>query len=144
MKLPIAVVLLAMAGGCRTTQAPPSTAEPAQRSATSHPSATTQEQCRACNGVWGRHGLAQVEGCNCRTKDAGKVCRHGSECESVCVVSDTPEREVVDPGPPPRGFFVGRCAEFVTPFGCARTLGKTADPKALVPLDEPPMKVCVD
>ena len=144
MKLTLVVVLLALAGGCRTTKPQLSTVEPAQRSATSRPKPANPEECRACNGVWGKHGMAQAEGCNCRTKDAGKICRHGSECESACVAKDTPDQEVVEAGPPARGFFLGQCAEFVTPFGCARIIEKSGDPKAPVLLDEPPMKLCVD
>jgi hypothetical protein len=144
MKHTFAAVLFVLAGGCRTTKPQPSTVEPAQRSATSRHNPTSQEECRACNGAWGRHGLVQTEGCNCRTKDAGKICRHGSECESVCVAKETPDQEVVDKGPPARGFFLGQCAEFVTPFGCARIIDKSGDAKAPVLLDEPPMKLCVD
>ena len=144
MKLIFALVLVGLVGGCRTTKPQPVSMEPAQRSAVSRAKPASPAECRACNGVWGRHGLAQTESCNCRTRDAGKVCRHGSECESACVAKEIPDQEVVEPGPPARGFFLGQCAEFVTPFGCARFIDKTGDPKALVPLDEPPMKICVD
>src|SRR5450759_4309113 len=82
----VAVVFL-VAVGCRSTRpqhasdAPTRVASPAIAAASTSPTApprasvmpspSTLEECRACNGEWGRHGLAQKESCLCRTKDAG-------------------------------------------------------------------------
>jgi hypothetical protein len=118
---------------CRRT--PP----PAARSATP----ATAEACRACNGDFGVHGLDPTPRCLCRTHDAGKRCRGKDECEADCI-GDLGEQEVTDPGPPPRGAFVGRCAEFQTTFGCHRLLPDRGRAPAPVRLDEPPAELCVD
>jgi hypothetical protein len=103
----------------------------------------TAEGCRACNGDFGVHGLAPTPFCNCRTHDAGKRCRGKDDCESECV-GDDGEREVVDPGPPPRGHRLGRCAEFRTMFGCHAFLPPHGAAPALVRLDQEPEEICVD
>lgn len=79
------------------------------------PRAQAQAACVACQGVWGRWGMRQQEGCNCRTSDAGRACEDGADCEAGCVW--TGSRQVS------RGMFVavGRCAERRMNFGC-RTL----------------------
>jgi hypothetical protein len=77
----------------------------------------TKEACVTCNGVWAVHGLAETESCNCRTKDSGKLCRDGSECEASCL-ADENRFEVVQAGPPAKGFYVGNCSEFEISFGC--------------------------
>src|SRR5207342_1925941 len=102
----------------------------------------TPEACRACRGDWGVHGLADKETCNCRTTDGGKRCRDGGECQGMCIAAETPEREVTALGPPPRGFFAGRCSELVTVFGCNRIIDRGALARGPVPLAEPPMMIC--
>ncbi len=105
------------------------------------PSPSTLEECRACNGEWGRHGLAQKESCLCRTKDAGKVCRSMRDCESQCVAKDDPDTEVVDKGPPAKGYFLGKCHPYTPYFGCGLLLRHAVNP---VTLDVPPPRICVD
>ena len=128
-----AVLALGCLIACRRT--PP----PDARSA----APATAEACRACNGDFGVHGLSPTPICLCRTHDAGKRCRGKDECEADCI-GDLGEREVTDPGPPPRGAFVGRCAEFRTTFGCHRFLPNRGRSPAPVLLDEPPAELCVD
>jgi hypothetical protein len=41
--------------------------------------------CAECDGHWGRYGMSDHERCACRTKDAGKVCHDGDECQSGCL-----------------------------------------------------------
>ena len=48
------------------------------------------------------------------------------------------------PGPPARGFFVGRCSELVTVFGCNRVIERGASAHGPVLLAEPPQTLCVD
>jgi len=88
--------------------------------------------------------MAQKEACLCRTKDAGKTCKSKQDCESQCVAEDDPDTEVVDKGPPPKGFFLGKCHPYAKYFGCARLLLDQVDGHKPVPLDEPPAKLCVD
>jgi len=101
---------------------------------------TTEEGCRACNGVFGPQGIEQKPRCVCRTKDAGKKCHGKDDCEGDCI-GDLGEKEVTEVGPPPRGFWVGHCSEMRTTFGCHIFLQKAAMP---VPLDEKPQQMCVD
>jgi hypothetical protein len=149
------LLVLLLAAGCRTTQPvaePPITAAPAAPTPVAEPSTaarpalaktiTSPEACKACDGQWGRYGLAQQEGCLCRTKDAGKVCKSMQDCESECVAGEVPETEIVEPGPPAKGFFLGRCHAFVPFIGCGRLLGVSDG--APVSLAEPPPKICVD
>jgi len=101
----------------------------------------TEDGCKTCNGVWGPQGINPEPRCVCRTKDAGKKCRGKDDCEGECV-GDLGDREVTEPGPPPRGFWIGRCAEMRTTFGCHVFLpGKATTP---VRLDEAPGQMCVD
>jgi hypothetical protein len=82
--------------------------------------------CRACKGEWGAHGLSQMEGCICRTKDAGRIC-HGGDCEGACLY-----RETVDGKPQ------GRCAELRTTLGCQERITRSADGQIAI------HNVCVD
>jgi hypothetical protein len=133
--------------GC-AHQAKPLPPEPAPATApapVTHPPPTTAEACRLCRGDWGIHGLLQTETCNCRTNDGGKRCTDGADCQGVCVAgADAPEREVVSPGPPARGFFVGRCSELVTVYGCIRIIDRGVRAVGPTELGEPPGAICVD
>lgn len=105
---------------------------------------SSAEQCRTrCNGRWGPHGMAGVPSCLCRTGDNGKACRDRADCEGACIF-DPQETEVLDPGPPPRGYFGGKCSEFVTAFGCLRRISKGARAAGPVDLQQLPPKVCID
>lgn len=134
----MAAVLVFGTPGCRRGDGPRAAAS--SQAATQAPRSASE--CKACNGEWGVHGLLQVESCLCRTHDVGKVCRDGLECEGECVV-EVGKTQVVEPGPPRRGFFLGRCSEFDHVFGCNKLLmdGTGAQPTSL---EEPPGEVCVD
>lgn len=41
--------------------------------------------CEQCSGVWGRYGVNRIQGCNCKTTDAGKVCNDGDDCQGLCL-----------------------------------------------------------
>jgi hypothetical protein len=110
---------------------------------TRKPPPQTERDCKACNGDWGVHGLSPKPSCNCRTTDGGKRCKDGAECEGLCTAADDPEREVVERGPPARGFFVGRCSTFMTIFGCYRPIDDGARARP-VDLTEPPQMICAD
>lgn len=104
----------------------------------------TEEECRACNGAWGKHGLRQIAYCTCGTKDGDKRCRDGAECEGLCVAADEPEREIVQAGPPPRGYFVGKCSAYVKVFGCRRIIQRGAAAGLPHDFTTPPQKMCFD
>lgn len=104
----------------------------------------TAEECkRVCNGEWSAHGLTGVVSCLCRTTDAGKDCRGKNECQGECLLEPL-RTEVVDKGPPARGYFIGKCAEFVTSFGCSRRIQADTQSRGPVDLSEPPPKLCMD
>jgi hypothetical protein len=105
--------------------------------------AQNEQDCKACGGVWAPHGISTKPSCNCATSDGGKRCKDGAECEGVCVAAGEPEREVVDPGPPPRGFFVGRCSKTVAIFGCYRPIERGAS-ATHADLTTPPQTICAD
>ena len=136
-------IALTCAGiGCRSRSPAPGNRAPAPPP-TTRP--VTPDACRACRGVWAVHGLDDKESCNCRTTDAGKRCRDGADCQGKCVVSaNKPETEVVQAGPPALGFFVGRCSELVTVFGCNSLIERGASAAGPKPLAEPPQTLCVD
>jgi hypothetical protein len=81
--------------------------------------------------------------CLCRTTDAGKDCRSKSECQGECLLEPL-RSEVVEKGPPARGYFIGKCAEFVTSFGCARRIQADTQSQGPVDLSEPPPQLCLD
>jgi hypothetical protein len=105
---------------------------------------TTEEGCKACNGLWGAHGVSQTPSCNCRTTDGGRRCRDGAECQGLCLAAEEPEREIVEAGPPARGHFIGRCSETRAVFGCYRSIDRGAADRGPVPLTDPPAQLCAD
>jgi hypothetical protein len=124
-----------LAFGCHRDSSRPPAAGPARPP-------QTEGECRACKGEWGVHGMRQVESCLCRTHDAGKSCKDGTDCEGECIAEEG-KTEVTLPGPPPRGFFLGRCSEFDHLFGCHKLLMDGARSKP-ARLDEPLTEMCID
>jgi len=136
-----AVVLVGVLAGFGCTKKPASKAEAGQIAAAPAAPPTTEEACRACNGVFGPQGIDPNPRCVCRTKDGGKKCFGKEDCEADCI-GDLGDKEVKDPGPAPRGFWIGRCSEMRTTFGCHVFL--STKPAAPVPLDDKPQQMCVD
>ncbi|MFH1331936.1 MAG: DUF333 domain-containing protein [archaeon] len=65
-----------------------------------------EEQCTSLGGEWGLFGLADVERCNLPTKDGGKLCTDGSNCEAgICIAESI-------------GAISGNCPEWKMNFGC--------------------------
>jgi hypothetical protein len=136
-----AVVFVGALAGFGCAKKPASKAEAGQVSAAPAAPPTTEEGCRACNGVFGQHGIDPTPRCVCRTTDAGKKCYAKADCEGQCI-GDLGDKEVVEPGPAPRGFWVGRCSEMRATFGCHVFL--ESKPAAPVPLDDKPQQLCAD
>ncbi len=109
--------------------------------------------CVACNGAWGPLGRAGTLSCNCRTRDEGRECRDGDECEGICLVERT---EVLQPGHPPicdasgcsarfgTGRLVGRCSEWRYLFGCHARIPSGASRRPPVTLPARAYSTCVD
>jgi hypothetical protein len=132
------------AGGCRTGIESSKSVAPVTEVGRG---VSTREACRSCDGVWGKQGIAQIEGCNCRARDAGRACRDGAACEGQCLLGDPPEKEVVGPGlalQQTAGYFIGHCSDRVTVFGCVRVLPRGFSSHGPVPLDAPPPMLCID
>ena len=104
---------------------------------------TTQAGCDACGGKWGKHGLAEADSCICKTKDAGKVCRDGSECQADCI-ADEDGFEVVQKGPPAKGYWKGKCADYDTTFGCHRIIAAGTRAKPPQTAEDAAGTICVD
>lgn len=109
--------------------------------------------CTACQGTWGSWGITGYEGCNCATKDAGKQCRDGEECEGACLF----ERfEVVQPASKKcdaagacvvtigTGVPVGKCSAQRMVFGCKSVVPDRASHEAPVRLPGRAPYRCVD
>jgi hypothetical protein len=148
--LSVAIFALVVVG-CTARKGTPAVDAKAPAPATAHggaapaptraPAPKTEEGCRACSGKWGIHGIEQTPTCLCRTHDVGRRCRGKDECEGDCL-GDAGEREVTQPGPPPLGFWVGRCSEFHATFGCHVFLqARAGEP---VRLDVPAEQLCAD
>ena len=137
---------LAMAACCKKTPTPAMPAATASAQTTGpapgEPPAT-KEGCDACAGKWGRHGLGDVEVCICKTKDGGKECRDETDCEAQCVAGDK-DFVVEDKGPPAKGHWKGRCAEYATTFGCHRFVPKGASKRPPLPADDAAEQLCFD
>lgn len=149
----LSVLALLLIAGCRAHDAPPPATAPASqtelaeraRAAGVGAEPTTADGCHACGGEWAAHGLIQEPSCLCPTSDAGKRCRDGGECQGQCLADDG-EREVAitDPGPPARGYFVGKCSRHRSNFGCHRPIAAGALKAGPISLDEPPTQICAD
>lgn len=143
----VAVAMVCGACSKRVTTGPDAKAGAPAAQVTSPPRVPPQsaEECRACRGDWAKHGIAETESCNCRTNDGGKRCTDGADCQGVCIAAaDNPELEAVDGGAPRRGFFAGKCSEFVTVFGCNRIIDRGARSHGPASVDDAPQLICVD
>jgi hypothetical protein len=134
-----------LALGCRKAAPPPalpdSEAKAQLASAGDRPQ--TKEACDACQGRWGIHGLAEVPMCNCKTRDSGRTCRDGADCEGQCL-AETNGFVVVQKGPPAKGYFRGHCSEFETTFGCYPTIPEGASKKGPQLAEDAAEEICID
>ncbi len=131
---------------CKNQKPPGNPAVMATPAALEQPPAdrpSTKEACDGCSGKWGRHGLADVESCICKTKDAGKVCKDAAECVGQCL-ADEDGFEVVQAGPPPKGYWKGKCSEYDTTFGCNRIIGAGARAKGPQLAEDAADSLCID
>jgi hypothetical protein len=123
---------------------PPSAAEnPAAQAPEAPVRPTTKAACDACRGRWGIHGLAETKSCVCRTKDAGKICRDGGDCSALCI-ADEKKFEVKEAGPPPRGYYVGKCSTYDTVFGCFKLIPNGIRSKPPQLQDDAADSICID
>ena len=72
------------------------------------------------------------------------MCRDGSECEGTCLVAGDAKMEVVEKGPPEKGFFVGKCSDYDATFGCFRSIASGTRAKGPAIAEEAAQHLCVD
>jgi hypothetical protein len=104
----------------------------------------TKGACDDCQGLWGVHGIGEVETCICRTADAGQACFDGSDCQGQCLVENEAAFQVTREGSPPVGFYAGRCSEYVTTFGCHLMIPNGTDSRLPLASDQAALHVCID
>jgi hypothetical protein len=141
-------LLATLAIACRKPAPTPPPARPDPEAKVVVPLTTAErprsrEGCDACQGRWGVHGLAEVETCICKTRDFGRTCRDGNDCEGECLAEES-GFVVVDKGPPAKGYFRGRCSEFDTTFGCNRLIPEGASKKGPQTADDAAEQICID
>jgi len=75
-----------------------------------------KKSCERCSGTWGRYGINQNEGCNCKSPDADKTCYDGDECKGQCLFMQYDGR----------GREVGKCSDHERLSGCLEIVAKGA------------------
>lgn len=73
--------------------------------------------CRAVGGRWARAGLFPKPICTVPTRDGGRACGDGQECEGTCLY-DTRGDRAAQFGPKPQGPATGICTRARPVFGC--------------------------
>mgnify|MGYP000913347911 CR=1 FL=1 len=90
--------------------------------------------CEKCQGTWGKYGINAKEGCNCKTKDAGKTCQDGNQCQGLCLFD----------GYDGSGREQGHCSEKERVSGCMNIVQKG---QLKLPVKVPPprkLPICID
>jgi len=108
------------------------------------PRPQNKEECDACGGLWAVHGIEPAESCICATKDSGKRCADGRECQGQCIVDAEAGFQIMDSSSPPRGFFTGTCSPYDTTFGCLLVIPRGVDDLLPLPADEAAQHICID
>ena len=81
--------------------------------------------CDKCNGTWGPFGAGKTQACNCKTRDAGKTCRDGGDCQGFCMFTHYDAE----------GHEFGKCSDSDKLSGCFEIVEKGA---AKRPVKKPP------
>jgi hypothetical protein len=97
-----------------STHTPPRSSSLEPQDPPPSPPPSTQEECSACHGLWGVHGIEPIETCICNQGD------------------------------PPRGYYVGHCASHETTFGCFRHVPPGIETALPLTPEEAGPYVCVD
>lgn len=81
--------------------------------------------CEKCNGTWGAFGVGKTPACNCKTRDAGKTCHDGNDCQGFCMFSHYDAE----------GHEYGKCSDSDKLSGCFEIVDKGASKR---PVKKPP------
>lgn len=104
LKLTIALILAALAmAGSAPAQQPDKDMPAAERAA-----------CLAQGGKVTRMGMLQIEACELRYADAGKICRAKSNCKGLCLYTGDPKKVSRRPK--------GVCQPTNNNFGCRSSI----------------------
>ncbi len=136
-------LLATLAVGCRKSAPPPALPDSEAKALAAADRPRTKEACVSCQGRWGIHGLAEVETCICKTRDSGRSCRDGADCEGQCL-AEAGGFVVVEKGPPAKGYFRGHCSEFDTTFGCNHMIPEGVSKKGPQLAEEAAEQICID
>jgi hypothetical protein len=95
---------------------------------------TAKAACEKCSGTWGKFGINNKERCNCKAKDAGKLCTDGDQCLGQCLF-DTYDN---------KGIEHGHCSDIERVAGCVNIVAKGQS--KFPPRNPPPRKLptCLD
>jgi hypothetical protein len=77
----------------------------------------TEQQCLSRGGRWYREGLMRVLQCVVPTRDGGKNCSDGTQCEHECVYTGRTLHEASEP-------ITGQCSHERNHFGCRTLVAK--------------------
>ena len=81
--------------------------------------------CDKCSGTWGPFGPGKAPACNCKTRDAGKTCRDGNDCQGFCLFQHYDME----------GHEYGKCSDSDKLSGCFEIVEKGASKR---PVKRPP------
>ncbi len=76
-----------------------------------------ESACRAAGGRWARAGLFPKPICTVPTRDGGRTCGDGQECEGTCLLDTKGDRSKMF-GTRPQGPATGVCTRARPVFGC--------------------------
>lgn len=81
-----------------------------------------KEECEKNGGLWGRFGMADINGesCNPSTSDFGKKCLDNKECQGLCLAESLKSAS-------------GSCSQYEGKFGCMNVF-----------LNGEVVKICID
>lgn len=83
----------------------------------------SEAECLRAGGTWRRVGIAPGPSCSVPTRDGGRICGDGGECEGLCLAAPTPEqRRALAAGVAVP--LVGKCTTRRPVFGCMYPLEK--------------------
>ena len=86
---------------------------------------TAKQACQKCSGIWGPFGPGKTQACNCKTRDAGKTCRDGNDCQGFCLFQHYDAE----------GHEFGKCSDSDKLSGCFELIDKGASKR---PVKKPP------
>jgi hypothetical protein len=101
-----------------------------------------KEQCKSSRGKWVEDARGTPY-CSARSRDSGKTCRDGMDCEWLCIF-DRYELTGAPDSKPALGRPIGHCSAFVGEPGCFVYVEPNASSKPPSDIHVPPPRRCFD